>query len=109
MQPADKHLQQKNSFPVRESNALFIQLRQCQRWSSSESSACFQFCVTLALSNKVLKSVSVVDGSSTLDDFTGALILLQREIIAVRLFMQLLELCGPAVKISFRYGTSQKR
>ena len=54
------------------------------------------------VSNKMPKNVNVVDGPSTLDDFTGALILLQRESIAVRLFMQSLELAGPAVKKSSR-------
>ena len=54
------------------------------------------------VSSKMPKNVNVVDGPSTLDDFTGALILLQRENIAVRLFMQSFELTGPAVKKSSR-------
>ena len=45
---------------------------------------------TLASSNKKPKNVNVVDGPSTLDDFTGAFILLQREPIAMRMFIQLL-------------------
>ena len=39
----------------------------------------------MVVSNKIPKNVNVVDGPSTLDDFTGALILLQRESIAVKL------------------------
>ena len=56
----------------------------------------------VVVSSKLPKNVNVVDGPSTLDDFTGALILLQRESIAVRLFMQSLELAGLAVKKSSR-------
>ena len=56
----------------------------------------------VVVSNKIPKNVNVVDGPSTLDDFTGALILLQRESIAVRLFMQSLEFAGLVVKKSSR-------
>jgi len=42
--------------------------------------------------SKMPWNVNDVDGPSTLDSFTGALILLHRESIAVKLFMQLLVL-----------------
>ena len=37
--------------------------------------------------NRMPKNVSDVDGPSALDDFTGALIFLQRESIAIKLFL----------------------
>ena len=46
------------------------------------------------------RNVNDVEGPSTLDDFTGALIFLQRESIAFKLFMQLSVLAPPAVKKS---------
>ena len=106
MRPAGRTLQQKDNFPIKERNDRFVQLRRCQRRSSSESNVSFCSCVMLAsivvVSNIMPKYVNVVDGPSTLDCFTGALILLQRESIAVRLFMQSLEWAGPAVKKSSR-------
>ena len=76
MRPAGRTLQQKDSFPIKESNARFVQLRRCRRWSSSESNASFRSCIMLAsivvVSNKIPKNVNVVDGPSTLDCFTGA-------------------------------------
>lgn len=50
--------------------------------------------------SKMPKNVNDVEGPSTLDEFTGALILLPRESIAVKLFMQLSVLADPAVKKS---------
>jgi len=54
----------------------------------------------MVVSSKMPKNVRDVEGPSTLDDFTGALILLHRDSIAVKLFMQLSVLADPAVKKS---------
>jgi len=50
--------------------------------------------------SKMPKNVNNVEASSTLDDFTGALILVHKESIAIKLFMQSSALAGPAVKKS---------
>ena len=66
------------------------------------SRACFRFCAMLAsivvVSSEMPKNVRDVEGPSTLDDFSGALILLHRESIAVKLFMQSSVLADLAVK-----------
>jgi len=54
----------------------------------------------MVVSSKMPKNVKDVEGPSTLDYFTGALILLHRDSIAVKLFMQLSVLADPAVNKS---------
>ena len=104
MQPAGRTLQQNESLPIKESKACLVQLQRYLRWSTSESKACFCSCVILAsivaVFSRMPRNVNTVDGPSTLDDFTGALILLQKESIAVRLFKQSLVSAGSAVKKS---------
>ena len=66
--------------------------------------ACFCSYVILAsmvvVFGRMPRNVNDVDGPSTLDDFISTVILLQRESIAVRFFMQSLMLAGSAVKKS---------
>jgi len=52
----------------------------------------------VVVSSKMPKNVKDVEGPSTLDNFTGVLILSHRDSIAVKLFMQLSVLADPAGK-----------
>jgi len=54
--------------------------------------------IIVVVFSKMPKNYNDVEGPSTLDDFTGALILLSKESIAVKLFMQSLMLVGWLVK-----------
>ena len=78
----------KMKVPIKESRACFVQLRWCLRWTNSKSKACFCSGVMLAsimfMFSKMPKNINDLVGLSTLDDFTGALILLHRESIAVK-------------------------
>ena len=73
MRPAGRTLQQNESLPIKESKAYLVQLWRYLRWNNSESKTCFRSCIMLA---SIVVVFSDVDGPSTLDDFTGALILL---------------------------------
>ena len=56
--------------------------------------------IIVVVFSKMPKNVNDVEGPSTLDDFTGVLILLHWEIITVKLLMQSSVLTGLAVKKS---------
>jgi len=67
MQPAGNTLQVNDSFPIKESNTRFVQLR---RVSEIKIKACFRSCVMLAsivvVFNRMPKNVSDVDGPTSL-------------------------------------------
>ena len=103
---AGRTLQENDSLPINDSNSHLVHLCQACKNCRSWSNDCFLSDVMLASIEIVLiwipRNVKQVVGPSTLDGFTGALILSQNVNMVWRLLAQMLEFAGPAVRKSSR-------
>jgi len=83
MRPTGKTLQQKDSLPIKDTRAPFVQVLWYLKYRSCDNIAAFRSDVILAciveVSRQMPKNVRDVVGPSTLDDLTGTFNLSHRE------------------------------